>query len=275
MSAGMHLLLAAIPVASLRLSAPPRMAVPPAVELDVRAARSEQALRVAADFFVGAFWAAATSHAPTDLNSAQLGELADLTLQDMEDRYAELVGARRLKSALLVARRSPDGPVVGCVGCELAVVSRFIDMNDRLVERVETRKRGEAMFAAELAELGGRARNELRGMPLQLLATALLEDGTTVEPVLANLAVASSERGTGLGVELCARVDDLAKEWGFGSVLLQVEEGNVAARKLYEKVGYKEVWRDEQATATRAAGGGDSLLTSEGVTLINMRKEFV
>ena len=46
---------------------------------------------------------------------------------------------------------------------------------------------------------------------------------------------------------------------GFGSVLLQVEEGNVAARRLYEKVGYAEVWREDALDATHERYGVESV----------------
>ena len=56
------------------------------------------------------------------LTAAQRSQLESQQLDDMEARYAELVGKRRLESALWVARDPASSAIIGCVGCEVAVV---------------------------------------------------------------------------------------------------------------------------------------------------------
>ena len=58
---------------------------------------------------------------------------------------------------------------------------------------------------------------------------------------------------------------------GRGVIMLQVEEVNEPARKLYESVGYSLVHKDEAATALRVqpgAGAGAGLLRNEVSTLL-------
>jgi|TARA_B100000524_G_scaffold347592_1_gene249923 ribosomal protein S18 acetylase RimI-like enzyme len=234
-------------------------------DVQISKARNEGDLRDASHFFVNAFWSASTSteSAPA-LSENQRGELARMQLIDMEERYSELVGTRRLKSTLLIARM--DDEIVGCCGCELAVV-------ERAAMRVLPRSKGEAIFKNAFAELGGRARNELRKASLQELSARLLPPGFEVQPVLSNLACDPSRRGTGLGRVLCERCEDASLEWGYDSILLQVEECNNAGRKLYEKLGYTEAWNDGDATATRVQTEGGKLeLVSVPTSLIGLSK---
>ena len=230
--------------------------------LTISPARGDAALDEAAGFFVDAFWAASTASASVELTAKGRAELVKKQRDDMEERYGELVGARRLKSSLLLARKE-DGTIAGCIGLEIAVLS----MMDQVVV---PRNRGEAMFKQELDEMSGRERNQFRKMPLPELAMNLLEPGYGVCPLLANLAVSAESRGSGLGRELCNRVEDLAAEWGYGGIVLQVEEGNKAAVGLYESLGYEEIFCNEKWPALRSSPDGE--LTTEAVNLLAYSK---
>jgi len=226
------------------------------------AARGDAALDEAAAFFVDAFWSASTAAKGVELTDKGRAELTRKQRGDMEERYGELVGARRLKSALLLARKA-DGAIAGCIGLELAVLS-VMD------QTVVPRNRGEAMFRAELDAMSGRERNQYRKMPLQELALELLEPGYGVCPLLANLAVSADSRGSGLGRELCGRVEDLALDWGYGGIVLQVEEGNAPAVGLYKSLGYQEVFVNEGWAALRPSPDGE--LSTESVNLVAYSK---
>lgn len=70
--------------------------------------------------------------------------------------------------------------------------------------------------------------------------------------LLANLAVAPSFRRSGLGRALCDECERcITEEWRMDEIALQVEEANLAAVTLYQKDGYRDVFRDEFATALR------------------------
>ena len=106
-----------------------------------------------------------------------------------------------------------------------------------------------------------------------------------VVALLANLAVAPRSRRSGVAAELCRHGEQLCAQWGLGSpVVLQVEEGNQAARALYESLGYRALWSDGEATALRLEPGtfttasvlqmreNDALLRPEPTTLVTMAK---
>lgn len=58
---------------------------------------------------------------------------------------------------------------------------------------------------------------------------------------LANLAVAESHRGRGLGRRLLDEVLDRARQQGVKSLYLEVRVSNAAAIELYRSVGFKDV----------------------------------
>lgn len=60
---------------------------------------------------------------------------------------------------------------------------------------------------------------------------------------LANLAVAESHRGRGLGRRLLDEVMDQAREAGVEKLYLEVRESNAAAIHLYRSAGFEEVGR--------------------------------
>eukprot|EP00747_Dinoflagellata_sp_TGD_P053520 gnl/TRDRNA2_/TRDRNA2_148499_c0_seq2.p1 gnl/TRDRNA2_/TRDRNA2_148499_c0~~gnl/TRDRNA2_/TRDRNA2_148499_c0_seq2.p1 ORF type:complete len:293 (-),score=40.27 gnl/TRDRNA2_/TRDRNA2_148499_c0_seq2:643-1521(-) len=75
--------------------------------------------------------------------------------------------------------------------------------------------------------------------------TALTPDGRSMgggiqnRPLLQLLSVDSSTRGKGIGKSLIRRVEDKVRDWGYDEVFLQVEAENVAAIRLYKKMGFK------------------------------------
>ena len=169
----------------------------------------------------------------------------------------------------MVARDASD-KVVGCVGVEMALVQPQSG-------KVLSRREGEGLLANELTAMGARERNQYRKMGVVEL-TATLFPEYQVYALLANLAVAPATRGAGLGRALCASCEAAGAEWGLAAIMLQVEEVNEPARRLYESVGYSLVHKDESATALRlytramGAGAGAQLLKNEVSTLLLMGK---
>lgn len=88
------------------------------------------------------------------------------------------------------------------------------------------------------------------------------------EAELANLAVAERARGEGIGRQLLSAVLERARGEGVESMYLEVRESNVAARSLYESLGFSPAGRrrgyyqdpDEDALVLvwRAGGGARS-----------------
>ena len=61
-------------------------------------------------------------------------------------------------------------------------------------------------------------------------------------PYLANLAVQAGARRLGLGKALVVASERQAAEFGFDRMYIKVERGNLDARRLYDKLGYRMVY---------------------------------
>ncbi|MFT8246605.1 GNAT family N-acetyltransferase [Roseomonas sp. BN140053] len=57
------------------------------------------------------------------------------------------------------------------------------------------------------------------------------------------IVVAAEARGQGIGTALLQYAVEGAKRWGAATVKLDVDEGNLAARKLYERAGFATISR--------------------------------
>lgn len=256
-----HAPIRAAPLAPRRAGSPVASALS---AYDIAKVRGDpDTLAEAARFFADSFWAASTTTGDMELSDKDRDEVSRLQTTDMEARYAELMGTRRLRSRLHLARDS-DGGIVGCVGVEAALI-------DPAAGVVLSRAQGENLINGELTSMGARERSQYRRLELTELVAELLPEYKAFA-LLANLAVAPSTRRSGLARELCARCEEAGREWGFPAIFLQVEESNAAARGLYSSVGYQEVFRDEGAIAPRISPGAKELVRNERVTLLGMGK---
>ena len=66
----------------------------------------------------------------------------------------------------------------------------------------------------------------------------------TERPVLTNLSVKLEARRSGVGSKLLDACERAARSWGKTEIVLEVEEENVAARKWYQKRGYRVLFSD-------------------------------
>lgn len=90
-------------------------------------------------------------------------------------------------------------------------------------------------------------------------------------PLMSNLAVSRNYRRRGLAEALVAAVEELAQdEWGYDECYLYVERQNRAAIKLYQKLGYRQMWNDGSARTLLPTSKGD--LESAPTVLVCMRK---
>jgi GNAT superfamily N-acetyltransferase len=90
-------------------------------------------------------------------------------------------------------------------------------------------------------------------------------------PLMSNLAVSRNYRRRGLAEALVAAVEELAQnEWGYDECYLYVERQNRAAIKLYEKLGYRQMWNDGSARTLLPTSKGE--LESAPTVLVCMRK---
>jgi ribosomal-protein-alanine N-acetyltransferase len=86
------------------------------------------------------------------------------------------------------------------------------------------------------------ARHAVRGRVAgYVVAWYVMDEGE-----LANLAVAASDRGQGVGAALLDAMLDDASARGTLQVYLEVRESNAAARRLYASKGFEEIGRRKQ-----------------------------
>lgn len=174
------------------------------------------------------------------LTTTQRDGLVNVQTEDFEKRYGDLMGQRRLLSALLA-----DENMLGICGVELTLV-------DTESQTILSREQGEAMLKSAISRLGPKERRLLKYFDVKDLVADILPGEFDVIPILSNLAVNVDKRRSGVGLKLCQDVEALCQEWGFDEVWLQVEEQNTPARKLYEnKLGYTLEWKINGGSALR------------------------
>ncbi|KAJ8605105.1 hypothetical protein CTAYLR_000404 [Chrysophaeum taylorii] len=99
-------------------------------------------------------------------------------------------------------------------------------------------------------------------------------DGTAVEPLMSNLAVAVAGRRQGLAQQLVRACELKARDdWGHATLALVVEERNLKARSLYSKLGYRVVAKDATATTLRPLS--DGRIVTETTTTLTMRRNLI
>jgi len=64
--------------------------------------------------------------------------------------------------------------------------------------------------------------------------------------IIDSVMVDENHRNAGLGASIMLKAISLAKERGVDSVELIVNENNIAAKKLYEKIGFKKTNKEHQ-----------------------------
>lgn len=69
------------------------------------------------------------------------------------------------------------------------------------------------------------------------------------------MRTAAAHRGKGLAARVLAGLAQAAQQRGIDKVFLQVEEGNAAARALYQRAGFQTAWRYTYWRLPRSADG--------------------
>jgi len=192
----------------------------------------------AAEFMMGSFWGV------TDGNAGLMAEQTS----DLDGRFGEILGKRKLFSSLIVAKSGSTGDdVAGIVGVEVALL-------DVTTKNILNYKQSDQKLMGAIASLGPKQRRQYKDASIEELVSELPDLAGKYEAVavLANLAVAPSARGSGLGKTLCVAVERIVSgEWNMNRILLKVEGENEPARGLYEKMGYVEEWMEDDAITLR------------------------
>jgi ribosomal protein S18 acetylase RimI-like enzyme len=92
-------------------------------------------------------------------------------------------------------------------------------------------------------------------------------------PLMSNLAVSHEYRRKGIAEKLVKEAERVARyEWGYDDIFLYVEERNVAAVKLYQKLGYRKIWADDEATTLLPTTNGK--LKTAATKIVCMKKRL-
>jgi len=95
----------------------------------------------------------------------------------------------------------------------------------------------------------------------------------TRAPLMSNLAVSRKYRRKGIGELLVKEAERIARfEWDADECYLYVEQRNVGAVKLYEKMGYRKLWIDKDAKTLLPTSNGN--LKNAPTQILCMRKRF-
>ena len=172
----------------------------------------------------------------SQLTPAQIAALHKTQSDDFRTRFS---GKRRLRGSLLVVPDGDEG-VAAMASLELGLV-------DVVARAVLPRDDAERKFIAALGRLTTRDRNILLRAPIQEVCGTLFDGNVRVVPLVSNVAVLPSNRRRGLGRRVMRACTDLAVEWNYDEVVLEVEAANQAACALYDNMGYQELWRDTRS----------------------------
>jgi len=232
-------------------------------EIQIDSIEDETSIKEAANFMVDSFWLQSPQQLTTN-NDASISDgvkqsLTNLQFQDLSDKYGERMGKRVLQSCLLTAKDNQN--ILGIIGLEVCLLNKQ-------TKKVLSAETSENMLKQAVASLGPKQRRQYKNSPASELATELLPPELQLVCCLSNLSTSPNARRLGLGVKLCKEVEDVAKGFGFESLFLRVEKENVAARGLYDKLGYVETFSDVDALGLRVDGDSGTFVEVTAETLV-------
>lgn len=187
-----------------------------------------------ARFFTASFWNRKSGRSGADGNNNKLSTnqyniLLSTQISEFRKKYWKknrFVTTHNLDgpAELLICKDESDAEVMGCVGIEIASIS----------------KHGTSSACT------GTNRSDKSSFEPFIQA-----------PLMSNVAVGEKHRRKGVAEELVKAAEELAQcEWGYKDCYLFVDEQNIPALKLYKKLGYKIEWKDDNATILKPDSKG-------------------
>ena len=167
--------------------------------------------------------------------------LARLYWQAFGGKLGRVLGPERKALAFVACALSPDHALVARQGDVPVGLAGFRDHEGALVDIALGPMLGSYGVAGAL----GRS----------ALLALRQRDTDNRRFLVDGLAVAEGHRGRGIGSRLLEALAGVARERGYPAIRLDVADGNDAARRLYERLGFRAVQRLESGVADRLAGG--------------------
>jgi ribosomal protein S18 acetylase RimI-like enzyme len=205
---------------------------------------------------VDAFWTNKVGGGATELTAQQRRTLRGSQFNEFRQRYA---GVRRGQSELILIQTRQQQQQLSPSPSSSSYSSRPTKgspwpMTDNNIQR---------------PEIVGCAGIQVSPIPDGNL------DGPTIAraPLMANVAVSQKYRRRGIAQRIVKEVERICKyEWGYNDVYLYVEERNKAALRLYQKLGYRKVWTDDDAQTLLPTSNGR--LENAPTRIVCMRKRL-
>jgi ribosomal protein S18 acetylase RimI-like enzyme len=206
-------------------------------------------------FFVESFWKNKVGGGTRELTQSQRRQLEQSQTAEFQKRYGSKSYTRQAE--LLICRRRLPKPRPPKKSATAAATTQ-LNFNQNNSDNPN--------------EILGCVGVEVERIPNgSLLSYA--EPYRRAAPLMSNLAVSRSYRRRGLAEELVQAVETLVrKQWGYTECYLYVEERNRPAIRLYQKLGYRKLWRDDTAKTLLPTPGGS--LESASTVIVCMKKDL-
>jgi ribosomal protein S18 acetylase RimI-like enzyme len=198
----------------------------------------EPGIREAAGFVLDSFWIGTPRQwtdplAPPNFSDSIRSSLVEELAFDLSSRYGERMGKRLLDGCIILAIPSNGSEELWGIVC---VETLLLDTTRGYIL---TTQETEDLLKNAVASLGPTQRRQYKNSSAKKIADELLPATQQLFACFSNLAVSPVARGHGIGLQLCQKVETVAREYGFDELFLKVEKENTVARRLYEqKLGY-------------------------------------
>ena len=213
-----------------------------------------------------------------ELSDVAKSSLIQIQAEDLESKYGERMGKRKLDALILAAMDNGNVNDAQASSSSLPSILGMATLEVRLMDRQQdflSIEASERLLTQAVTSLGPKQRREFKDASVIDIANQLLSPDITAVCTLSNLCVSPMARRRGLAAKLCIEVERIAKEvLGFSDIYLRVELANMAAKKLYEeKLGYESVFNIDSTTTLRVDANAGSFVEVD-TDMVVMRKKL-
>ncbi|CAB9517022.1 FR47-like protein [Seminavis robusta] len=218
--------------------------------------RQDDELRLVTDLFVDSFWRGKVGGGANELTESQNKTLQAQQYVEFKRRYSSSSTAPLASQLLLCKDTKQQNNIIGCAGVQVDAVTIFAE------EEAPKQPLLLPLLAMILPDI------------IPAKPTGRWDTKMKYAPVMSNLVVSRNYRRQGIAEQLVAAVEEACQqdEWGYDECFLYVEQRNTPAVRLYQKLGYKTLWKDETAKTLLPTKTGN--LESTSTTIVCMRKQL-
>ncbi|CAB9514110.1 FR47-like protein [Seminavis robusta] len=225
--------------------------------------RQDDELRLVTDLFVDSFWRGKVGGGAKELTESQNKTLQAQQYVEFKRRYSTTALASQL--VLCKDTKQQQNNIIGCAGVQVDAVTIF----------AEEEAPKQPLLLPLLAMILPDNIIIKNAINIPAKPTGRWDTKMKYAPVMSNLVVSRHYRRQGIAEQLVAAVEEACQqdEWGYDECFLYVEQRNTPAVRLYQKLGYKTLWKDETAKTLLPTKTGS--LESTRTTIVCMRKQLL